>query len=87
MVAIMLVDGTVSFAAAHDTARMREASVLAQRAKVELVPDAELDRRVREAKVTIVLADGRELSEHVRPCAAPPTIRCRARRSSANAAT
>ena len=66
MVAIMLVDGTVSFAAAHDTARMREASVLAQRAKVELVPDAELDRRVREAKVTIVLADGRELSEHVR---------------------
>ena len=66
MVAITLVDGTVSFAAAHDTARMREASVLAQRAKVELVPDAELDRRVREAKVTVVLADGSELSEHVR---------------------
>jgi 2-methylcitrate dehydratase PrpD len=40
--------------------------VLAQRAKVELVPDAELDRRVREAKVTVVLADGSELSEHVR---------------------
>jgi len=66
MVAIMLVDGTVSFAAAHDVARMREAAVLAQRAKVELVPDAELDRRVREAKVTVVLADGSELSEHVR---------------------
>jgi 2-methylcitrate dehydratase PrpD len=66
MVAIMLVDGTVSFAAAHDVARMREASVLSQRAKVELVPDAELDRRVREAKVTVVLADGSELSEHVR---------------------
>jgi 2-methylcitrate dehydratase PrpD len=65
MVAIMLIDGTVSFAAAHDVARMREASVLAQRAKVELVPDAELDRRVREAKVTVVLADGSELSEHV----------------------
>jgi 2-methylcitrate dehydratase PrpD len=66
MVAIMLIDGTVSFAAAHDVARMREPSVLAQRAKVELVPDAELDRRVREAKVTVVLADGSELSEHVR---------------------
>jgi 2-methylcitrate dehydratase PrpD len=66
MVAIMLVDGTVSFAAAHDVARMREPSVLAQRAKVELVPDAELDRRVREAKVTVVLADGSEFSEHVR---------------------
>jgi 2-methylcitrate dehydratase PrpD len=66
MVAIMLIDGTVSFAAAHDVARMREASVLAQRTKVELVGDAELDRRVREAKVTVVLADGSELSEHVR---------------------
>jgi 2-methylcitrate dehydratase PrpD len=66
MVAIMLIDGTVSFAGAHDVARMREAAVLAQRAKVELVPDAELDRRVREAKVTVVLADGSELSEHVR---------------------
>jgi 2-methylcitrate dehydratase PrpD len=66
MVAIMLVDRTVSFTAAHDVARMREASVLAQRAKVELVPDAELDRRVREAKVTVVLADGSELNEHVR---------------------
>src|SRR5262249_48356860 len=65
MVAIMLIDGTVSFAAAHDVARMREASVLAQRAKVELVPDAELDRRVREANVTVVLADGSELSGHV----------------------
>src|SRR5262249_47251329 len=63
--AIMLIDGTVSFAAAHDVARMREASALAQRAKVELVPDAELDRRVREAKVTVVLADGSELNEHV----------------------
>jgi 2-methylcitrate dehydratase PrpD len=65
MVAIMLIDGTVSFAAAHDVARMRDASVLAQRVKVELVPDAELDRRVREAKVTVVLADGSELNEHV----------------------
>src|SRR5262249_50818074 len=65
MGAIMRIDGTVSFAAAHDVARMREASVLAQRAKVELMPDAELDRRVREAKVTVVLANGSELSEHV----------------------
>jgi 2-methylcitrate dehydratase PrpD len=40
--------------------------VLRQRAKIELVPDAELDRRVRQAKVTVVLADGSELSEHVR---------------------
>ena len=66
MVAIMLVDGTVTFEAAHDVARMRDEAVLRERAKVELVPDEELDRRVREAIVTVALADGGELSEHVR---------------------
>src|SRR5215470_17815591 len=66
MVAVMLIDKTVSFAAAHDVARMQDASVLRQRAKVELVPDAELDRRVREAIVTVTFADGAELTEHVR---------------------
>src|SRR4029077_833865 len=66
MVAVMLIDGTVSFHAAHDVARMRDPSVLRQRAKVELVPDEELERRVREAIVNVVLADGTELSEYVR---------------------
>src|SRR5712691_1445777 len=66
MVAVMLIDRTVSFQAAHDVARMQDASVLRQRAKVELTPDAELDRRVREAIVTVSLADGAELTEHVR---------------------
>src|SRR5262249_6316142 len=45
---------------------MRDEAVLRERAKVDLVPDAELDKRVREAIVTVVLADGDELSEHVR---------------------
>jgi len=66
MVAIMLLDGTVSFQAAHDVARMRDERALRQRAKIELVPDEELDRKVREAIVTVVLADGNELVEHVR---------------------
>jgi 2-methylcitrate dehydratase PrpD len=66
MVAVMLVDRTVSFAASHDLPRMRDPAVLRERAKVELVPDAELDRRVREAIVTVSLADGSELTEHVR---------------------
>ena len=66
MVAVMLIDGTVSFHAAHDVARLRDPSVLRQRAKVELVPDQELEHRVREAIVNVVLADGTELSEHVR---------------------
>jgi 2-methylcitrate dehydratase PrpD len=66
MVAVMLIDKTVSFHAAHDVARLRDEAVLRQRAKVELVPDQELDRRVREAIVNVVLVDGTELSEHVR---------------------
>jgi 2-methylcitrate dehydratase PrpD len=65
-VAVMLLDGTVSFSAAHDVARLRDPAAVAERAKVELVPDAELDRRVREAKVTVALTDGSALSEHVR---------------------
>jgi 2-methylcitrate dehydratase PrpD len=66
MVAVMLIDGTVSFLAAHDVARMRDPAVLRQRAKVELMPDQELERRVREAIVKVTLADGTVLNEHVR---------------------
>jgi 2-methylcitrate dehydratase PrpD len=66
MVAIMLLDKTASFHAAHDVARMQDAAVQRQRAKVELVPDAELERYVRQAIVTVALADGSELTEHVK---------------------
>jgi 2-methylcitrate dehydratase PrpD len=46
---------------------MRDATVLHERAKVELVGDAELERRAprREAIVEVALADGTQLSEHV----------------------
>jgi 2-methylcitrate dehydratase PrpD len=66
MVAVILIDGTVSFVASHDVARMRDPAVLRQRAKVELVPDQELERRVREAIVRVTLTDGAVLDEHVR---------------------
>jgi 2-methylcitrate dehydratase PrpD len=68
MVAVMLIDRTVSFDAAHDVARMRDGAVLRERAKVELVGDAELEARAprREAIVEVALADGTELSEHVK---------------------
>jgi 2-methylcitrate dehydratase PrpD len=67
MMAVMLIDGTASFAAAHDVARMKDADVLRQRAKVELVPDDDLEKRLpsREAIVDVVLTDGRRFSEHV----------------------
>jgi 2-methylcitrate dehydratase PrpD len=67
MVAVMLIDGTVSFQASHDLARMRDPAILALRAKVDLIGDAELERRAprREAIVRVTLSDGTELSEHV----------------------
>src|SRR5471030_1101086 len=42
MVAIMLLDKTASFKAAHDKARMKDAAVLRERAKVELIHDPAL---------------------------------------------
>jgi 2-methylcitrate dehydratase PrpD len=66
MVAVMLLDKTVSFHAAHDVPRLQDSAVLRQRAKVELVPDQELERRVREAIVKVELVDGTEVSEHVK---------------------
>jgi 2-methylcitrate dehydratase PrpD len=67
LIAVMLLDGTVSFHAAHDVARMQDPFLLRVRAKVELVPDDELERRAprREANVTLVLTDGAELKQHV----------------------
>jgi 2-methylcitrate dehydratase PrpD len=68
MVAVMLLDKTASFKAAHDKARMQDPAVLKQRAKVQLIPDAELERHlpVREAIVDVTLTDGTHLTETVK---------------------
>jgi 2-methylcitrate dehydratase PrpD len=67
MIAVMLIDGTVSFHAAHDKSRMQDAAVLHQRAKVNLVHDEELAKLlpVRVAVVDIELTDGKRLSERI----------------------
>ena len=67
MVAVMLLDKTVSFHAAHDKPRMQDAAALRQRAKVNLVRDEELAKLlpVRVAIVEIELIDGTRLSERV----------------------
>ena len=67
MVAVMLLDRTASFAAAHDKPRMQDAAVLRERAKVRLVPDEELER-LYPKRITIVevtLIDGTKLTERV----------------------
>ena len=67
MLAVMLLDKTVSFHAAHDKPRMQDPSALRERAKVSLVHDEELAKLlpVRVAIVEIEFADGARLSERV----------------------
>ena len=67
MIAVMLLDKTVSFSAAHDNTRMQDPAVLRQRAKVSLVHDEDLDQflPVRVAIVEVELSDGNTLSERI----------------------
>jgi 2-methylcitrate dehydratase PrpD len=67
MVAVMIMDKNASFRAAHDKARMQDPAVLRLRAKVDLVPDAELERLYpkRIAIVEVTLADGSQLTQRV----------------------
>jgi 2-methylcitrate dehydratase PrpD len=67
MVAVMLLDKTVSLRVAHDKERMQDPSVQRQRAKVNLVRDEELAKilPLRVAIVEIQLTDGTILSERV----------------------
>jgi 2-methylcitrate dehydratase PrpD len=67
MVAVMLIDKTASFRAAHDKPRMTDPAVLKMRAKVQLAPSDELEKMepARQAIVEITLNDGTVLSERV----------------------
>jgi 2-methylcitrate dehydratase PrpD len=65
LVAVMLLDRTVSFQAAHDKARMQDAAILRERAKVQVIAAEELERLLpkRVAIVEVTLADGTRLQE------------------------
>jgi 2-methylcitrate dehydratase PrpD len=67
MVAVMLLDKTASFAAAHDKPRMQDPAILRERAKVEVLGDEELERLYpkRVAVVEVTLSDGTRLTERV----------------------
>ena len=67
MVAVMLLDKTITFRSAHDDARMKDPEVLRQRAKVHLVKDEELQNLMplRVAIVDIQLTDGTKLTRRV----------------------
>src|SRR6202051_3719533 len=68
MVAVMLLDKTVTFATVHDKARMKDPVVLKQRAKVEVLADPRIDARRprREAIVELTFNDGTQLTQWVR---------------------
>ena len=74
LLAVLLLDGALGFAAAHDRARMRDPAVLALRARIRLVPDAALTRALppRQAIVEITTRDGRQLQEHARAVRGTP---------------
>jgi 2-methylcitrate dehydratase PrpD len=67
MIAIMLLDKTVSFRGAHDKPRMQDAAALRERGKVNLVYDEELAKLlpVRVTVVEIELNDSSLLSERI----------------------
>jgi 2-methylcitrate dehydratase PrpD len=68
MCAVMLIDGKVTFASAHDEARMRDRKVLALRRRIELRGDDRLSAAMpsRQGIVEVSLRDGRKLKHHTR---------------------
>jgi 2-methylcitrate dehydratase PrpD len=65
LVAVMLLDRTVSFRAAHDKARMQDPAILRERAKVQVIAEERLEQLLprRVAVVEVMLNDGTRLSE------------------------
>jgi len=67
MVAVMVMDKTVTFSSAHDKARMKDPATLREREKVKLIPDEQLERLMplRVAIVAVQLTDGTRLTQRV----------------------
>src|SRR5690348_6212549 len=67
MLAVMIIDKTASFRAAHDNARMHDPAVMHERAKIQLVPDADLEKLLpkRVAVVDVTFTDGTHVSDRV----------------------
>jgi 2-methylcitrate dehydratase MmgE/PrpD-like protein len=68
LVAVALVKGAVSFVDSHDTALMHDPRIMAQRAKVTVVPEQKLmdPAAPRGAIVEVTLTDGRTVDHHTR---------------------
>ena len=73
-IALMVVDGGVSFISTHDYERMSDPAVLEMKSHVELIPDASLvmAEAPRQAIVEVTTKDGRTLIHHTKY--APGTV-------------
>src|ERR1700681_3205275 len=67
MLAVALLDKTVTFASAHDKARLTDSAVLRERTKITLIPDAELESLMplRVAILELTLTDGTHLNSRI----------------------
>lgn len=67
MLAVMLVDKTVSFQVAHDKARTNDSEIIRKRAKINLVPEGGLERLYPQlvAIVEVTLKNGETYRERV----------------------
>jgi 2-methylcitrate dehydratase PrpD len=74
MLAAIILEGGLSFEAAHDYNRFQNPRVLELKQKVELIGDAELERSGPrfQGLVEVTLNDGRNLREHVMNCRGRP---------------
>jgi 2-methylcitrate dehydratase PrpD len=74
LLALLLQDMALGFAAAHDRARMRDPAVRAVRARIRLVADAALSEALppRQAIVEITTQGGRRLRQHARAVRGTP---------------
>jgi 2-methylcitrate dehydratase PrpD len=68
LVAMLLIDGRLTFDSVHDEARMRSEDVLALRRRIRLHPSDELMTAIprRQAIVEVTMHDGRQLSRRTR---------------------
>jgi 2-methylcitrate dehydratase PrpD len=67
MLAVALLDKTVTFASAHDKARLKDPATLRERAKINLIPDAQLESLMplRVAILELTWNDGTQLRQRV----------------------
>jgi 2-methylcitrate dehydratase PrpD len=74
LLALTLVDGTLTFASSHDDARMHDPAVLAMRARITAVPSPELTaaKPSRQASIELILRDGRRVERRTRAVLGTP---------------